>query len=123
MMVACSGCKQPVQVPVVPRSAGASRKTSPTARPSVRLKSPNEGSRTFWALCRLFIWGICLAGVGISILYYLTELGNVTKNDEKQLLALQSLVFLFGVYYLARSFDDSTKSLEELFARLRRRKR
>ena len=119
-LVTCSGCKQPVQVPAAPpRPAGVPRKVRSSAapRPTAGIKAPADGMRTFWTLCRLLIWGVCLAGIASILLYYASEGGNATRPDEKLLVALQTMVFLLGTYYLAHSFDGGSRNLEELLAR------
>ena len=50
------------------------------------------------------------------------EFDKKVDFNEKIMFSVQSLIWVLGSYYLARTFDDSTKSLEELCARLRRRR-
>lgn len=120
----CTSCKQPVQVPPAPpKPAGQARKSGGSSRPAPVMRPARESRSAFWALCRLSVWGIALSGVAISVIYYFAESANVTKTDEKNLLALTTLVFLFASYFLARTFDDSTKSFQELMISLRRKKK
>jgi uncharacterized paraquat-inducible protein A len=103
----CPACAQMVQVPVVEGSDTPRRR---------------EGSRAFFALLRFFLWGLCFAAVVIAVVNYYLEHERHRELLDKTLFALQSLVFVLGSYFIARTFDDSTKSLEELCARLRRKK-
>jgi hypothetical protein len=103
----CPGCGQMVQVPVVEGSETPRRR---------------EGSRAFFALLRFFLWGLCFASVALSVVAYYLEHEKPREPLEKTLFALQSLVYVLGSYFIARTFDDTTKSLEELCARLRRKK-
>lgn len=102
----CPACAQMVQVPVVEGSETPRRR---------------EGSRAFFALMRFFLWGLCSASVAISVAGYFLESDRQAQALEKTAFGLQSLVYVLGAYFIARTFDDSTKSLEELCARLRRR--
>jgi hypothetical protein len=102
----CPACAQMVQVPVAAGSDAPRRR---------------EGSRAFFALVRFFLWGLCFASVGIAVVAYYLEHERPREPLEKTLFALQSLVYVLGSYFIARTFDDTTKSLEELCARLRRR--
>jgi hypothetical protein len=103
----CPACNQMVQVP-----------TAEEPEPKPR----REGMRIFLALFRLFLWGICFAAIILAVASYVVEIGGKVEPQEKVTLAVQSLVWIFAPYYLARTFDDSTKSLEELCARMRRKK-
>jgi len=102
----CPACAQMVQVPVVEGSEAPRRR---------------EGSRAFFALLRFFLWGLCFAAVAIAVVNYYLEHERHRELLDKTLFALQSLVFVLGSYFIARTFEDTTKSLEELCARLRRR--
>jgi hypothetical protein len=104
----CPACAQMVQVPVVEGSDAPRRR---------------EGSRAFFALMRFFLWGLCFASVAISVVAYFLDHDRGKDQIEKTFLALQSLVFVLGAYFIARTFEDTSKSLEELCARLRGRKR
>ena len=81
-----------------------------------------EGIRAFWALVRFFLWGVCFAAVVLSVVAYFVDFDKKVDFNDKILFSVQSLIWVLGSYYLARTFDDSTKSLEELCARLRRRR-
>ena len=104
----CPACAQMVQVPVVEGSDAPRRR---------------EGSRAFFALMRFFLWGLCFASVAISVVAYFLDHDRGKDQIEKTFFALQSLVFVLGAYFIARTFEDTSKSLEELCARLRGRKR
>ncbi len=111
----CPSCNQMVQVPAaVPSSKSA---TAPVVR------SRREGMGPFWALLRLSLWGLCFLVVVLSVVYYFTEIEKKVDSLEKALVSVQALIYILGSYYLARTFEDSTKSLEELMIRLRRRKK
>lgn len=103
----CPACAQMVQVPVVEGSETPRRR---------------EGSRAFFALVRFFLWGLCFAAVGIAVVAFYLEHDRPKEQIDKTLFALQSLVYVLGPYFIARTFDDTTKSLEELCARVRRKK-
>jgi hypothetical protein len=122
-VMSCTSCKQLVQVPQPPPRTHKSSRRSGGGKGPVMVRSPRrEGMGAFWALCRLSLWGVCFAGILLGLGYYLSEIGSKERTDEKMVLSLQTLVWLFGAYYIARTFDDSTKSLHELIARMRRRK-
>jgi hypothetical protein len=80
------------------------------------------GMRAFLALFRFFLWGICLAAIVTSVLAYFQEIKYKDDSAAKTAFAVQALVWIFSSYFVARTFDLSTKSLEELCARLRRRR-
>ena len=60
--------------------------------------------------------------LAISVVGFFLENERKTEGLERTSFALQSLVYVLGAYFIARTFDDSTKSLEELCARLRKKK-
>ena len=107
----CSGCGAMVQVPANPDNP-------PRVRPR------RETWRAFWALCRFFLWGICLAAVIVSVLTYFDQMEHQkpTDNTHKLAIVAQALFWIFSAYFVAKTFDSSTKSLEELCGRLRRRR-
>ncbi len=107
-LCSCPACGQMVEIPAP--EGGAAKKPR------------REGMRAFWALCRFFLWGVCFAAVVLSVVGYFVNLDKKTDFHDRMLLSVQSLIWVLGSYYLARTFDDSTKSLEELCARLRRRR-
>jgi hypothetical protein len=81
-----------------------------------------ESLRAFWALVRLFLWGVCFAAVLMSVVTYFLEVEKKVDENAKVLFTAQILVYILGAYYIARTFEDATKSLEELWARIRRRR-
>ena len=107
-LLKCPACAQLIQVP------------EPEGGPAK--KPRRESLRAFWALVRFFLWGICFAAVVLSVVAYFVEFDKKVDFNDKVLFSVQSLIWVLGSYYLARTFDDSTKSLEELCARLRRRR-
>ncbi|MBY0522482.1 MAG: hypothetical protein K2R98_03755 [Gemmataceae bacterium] len=106
----CPACGQMVQVPAI---EGGGEKPG--------VKPRREGMRAFWALVRFFLWGLVFAGLILTVANYFLEIEKKAKDDQL-FFALQTLIYILGGYYLARTFDDSTKSLEELCARLRRKR-
>jgi hypothetical protein len=111
----CPSCGQLVQVPV-PEYLGDDLETR-------RLKRQREGMRAFLALIRFFLWGLCLAVIVITVLNYFQQYDREADYPAKTALALQGLVYVSGAYFIARTFDLSTKSLEELCGRMFRRHR
>lgn len=107
-LCSCPACGQMVEIP------------APAGGPAK--KPRREGTRAFWALCRFFLWGICFAAVVLAAANYFVDFDKKADFNGRILLSVQSLIWILGSYYLARTFDDSTKSLEELCARLRRRR-
>jgi hypothetical protein len=105
----CPACASMVQVPA-PQAGG----DSPPRR--------RETLRAFWALVRLFLWGVCFAVVLLAVVSYFLEFEKKIDDIQKVILTAQHLVYILGAYYVARTFEDTTKSLEELCARIRRRR-
>jgi hypothetical protein len=108
----CPGCGQMVQIPAGDASAGSDRER----------RRRREGPRAFFALVRLFLWGVCFAAIVLSVAAYFMEIEKKIQPIDKAVWSAQALVWIMGSYFLARAFDDSTKSLEELCARLRGRR-
>jgi hypothetical protein len=111
----CPSCGQLVQVPAVEYSG-----EDPAEQR--RRRRQREGMRAFLALIRFFLWGLCLAAVVISVLNYFQQFEREAGDPRKTALALQALVYVSGAYFIARTFDMSTKSLEELCGRMFRRR-
>jgi hypothetical protein len=111
----CPSCGQLVQVPVLDEHDDPAERR--------RLRRQREGMRAFMALIRFFLWGVCLAAIVTSIVAFFQEIERKDDYPAKTALATQALVWIFSAYFVARTFDLSTKSLEELCGRLRGRKR
>jgi len=106
----CPSCGQMVQVPEDPeKEEKATRRR-------------REGPRAFLALLRLFLWGLCLAAVIVSLTYFFQDIHRERDDAAKTAFAVQALVWILGSYYAAQTFDSATKSLEELCARFRRKR-
>jgi hypothetical protein len=103
-VIPCPSCKQKVQVPPADEAAYEDEELR-------RVRRQREGMRAFLALIRLFLWGIC---------FYL-ELQR-KQGQERQNFAVESTVFIIAAYFVARTFDLMTRSLEDLCARFRRRR-
>jgi len=110
----CPACGQSVQVPPPDDAAYEDEAYR-------RVKRQREGMRAFLALIRLFLWGICFAAVVTSVVNYFLELERRTGPARTE-FAITSSVFIISAYFVARTFDLMTRSLEDLCARFRRRK-
>jgi hypothetical protein len=111
----CPSCGQLVQVPVLNGYDDPAELR--------RRRRQREGMRAFLALIRFFLWGLCLAAIVTSVIAFFQEIEHRIDYPAKTSLATQALVWILGAYFTARTFDLSTKSLEELCGRLRGRKR
>lgn len=105
----CPGCGEMVQVP------------KPDAAGKPRRRSLREGWGAFWALCRFFLWGICMAAIVFAVFAFYEQIPRATTEEQKTAVSTQALVWILGAYFIARAFELSSKSLEEMFSRVRRR--
>lgn len=110
----CPSCGQLVQVP-------GNGYDDPTAQR--RLRRQREGMRAFLALIRFFLWAVCLAAIITSVVAFFQQIEHEKDFPAKTAWSVQALVWIFSFYFVARTFDLSTKSLEELCGRMRGRKR
>jgi hypothetical protein len=78
--------------------------------------------RVFFALIRFFIWGVCIAAVVTSVLAFFDQIRREDTDAAKTAFSTQALVWIFSAYFVARAFDLSTRSFEELCRGFRRRK-
>lgn len=78
--------------------------------------------RAFLSLIRLFLWGICFVGVLTAVIGFYLELQRKQGYQERIEFATVYSVFIIGAYFVARTFDLMTRSLEDLCARFRRRR-
>ncbi len=113
-VIPCPDCGQKVQVPPPDQAAFEEEELR-------RVRRQREGMRAFLALIRLFLWGICFAGVVTAVISYYLELQR-KQGPERQTFAIESSVFIIAAYFVARTFDLMTRSLEDLCARFRRRR-
>lgn len=79
--------------------------------------------RLFLALCRLFVWGVSLALVLMSVAAFFLEIERKDDPPAKGSYALQAVVWILSAYFLARTFDLFSRNLEDFYSRLRRRRR
>jgi hypothetical protein len=112
----CAGCGQMVQVPPPDQAAYEDDERR-------KLKRQREGMRAFLALMRFFLWGVCLAIVVTSVIAFFQEIVHKDDYPAKTAFGVQALVWIFSAYLVARTFDSTTKSLEELCARFRGKRR
>lgn len=78
--------------------------------------------RQFLTLCRLFMWGVSVALVGMSLAAFFLEVGRQDNPPAKTAFALQALVWVVGAYLTARTFDLFSRNLEDFCRRLRRKR-
>jgi len=112
----CPNCAQLVQVPPPDEAAYADLEQR-------KAKKRREGMRAFLALFRFFLWSTCFAAVALAVVNFFMEYGRYDDPPAKTAFALQMIVFVAGFYFVARTFDLATKSLEELCARFRGKRR
>jgi len=120
----CPACNQMVQVPPGAAGGGAPKSGGGGGGGGEdEGRGRREGMRPFWALVRFFLWGICFAAVVLSVVSYFVEIDRKTEPLEKTMVSVQALIYILGSYYLARTFQDASKSFDELVLRLRSKKR
>lgn len=116
LAVPCPNCGQKVQVPRPDAAALEDEERR-------KLKRQREGMRAFLALLRLFLWGVCLTAITTSIIAFFQEIERKPDDAARTAWALQALVWIFSSFLIARSFDLTTKSLEDLLNRFRAKRR
>jgi hypothetical protein len=120
---ACPGCGQMVQVPdaaAFQQEKPQKKKAAAAAKPGV-VRRRGGGFRTFWTLVRLFLWTACFGAIILGVVSYFVENPKAYGAVDKTELAARTLVWLVGPFYLARTFESSSKSFEELVQRFRRK--
>jgi hypothetical protein len=114
-VIPCPSCGQKVQVPPPDEAAYEEEDLR-------RVRRQREGMRAFLSLIRLFLWGICFAGILTAVIGYYLELQRKQGYQERTEFAIVYTVFIIGSYFVARTFDLMTRSLEDLCTRFRRRR-
>jgi hypothetical protein len=116
---ACPGCGQMVQVPDEVAIEEKPGRTS-GEKPALGSRRGN-GLKVFWALVRISLWGVCFGAIVLGFVNFFVESPKGRDDQQKIEIAARALVWLVGPFYLARTFESSTKSFEELVQRIRGR--